>query len=107
MAKFQSIWDMDVNIYEEALKAGQNALKVIEQTTIQEDGSNQTQMYHWAAVRATTVLLQILLRNEFHEVKMTSDKLVETCRDGVALCKKLVPDFLTSIENVLDTAITQ
>jgi hypothetical protein len=106
MARFQSIWDMNVNIYEEALKACQNALKVIKQT-IEEEGSNQTQMYHWEAVRATTTLIQILLRNEFNEAQMTSDKLVEACRDGVALCKKLVPDFLTSIEkDVLDVAIT-
>lgn len=98
---------MDGNIYQESLKAGQNALKVIEDTILQDEGSNQTQMYHWEAVRATTTLLQFLLRNEIHEVQMTSDKLVETCQKGVAVCRKLVPFYLTNIENVLGTAINQ
>jgi hypothetical protein len=105
MAKFQSIWNVG-NIYEDTLKSGQHALKVIERATLSPD-SCQTQMYHWAAVRATTTLLRILLRNESHEARTTSERLVESCRGGVKLCRKLVPDYLTTIEEILGTAINQ
>jgi hypothetical protein len=105
MAKFQSIWNVG-NIYEDTLKSGKHALKAIERATLSPD-SSQTQMYHWGAVRATTTLLRILLRNESNEARTTSERLVESCRGGIKLCRKLIPDYLTTIEDVLEAALNQ
>ena len=63
-------------------------------------------LHHTDALRATTVLLQILLR------KTTMDhtqiqRFVVACRDGIAICRALVPNVLFRAEDRFEDLITQ
>jgi len=63
-------------------------------------------LYHADALRATTVLLQILARKpdmDRHEL----EKLVASCRDGIAICRALIPKVLCRIEDKFEALVNQ
>jgi hypothetical protein len=103
MAKFQSLWDVG-NTREQTFKAGERVIKIVEETGLESDSYH---CFHWDIVRALTTLLQILLRNQFVEAETTLDDLVELCRNGIDLSRKLVPDSLTKAEGLLESALDQ
>jgi hypothetical protein len=103
MAKFQPHWNIG-NTYSDAIKAGRRILEIVEQCAI---SSNSSQSYHSDALRATMTLLQILLRNDLNEAKIDTHELVTSCRDAIKLCRKLVPAFLTKIEDTIEKLLDQ
>ncbi len=103
MAKFQSLWDVG-NTREQTFKAGERVIKIVEETGLSSDSYH---CFHWHVLRALTTLLQILLRNQFVEAETTLDDLVELCRNGINLSRKLVPDSLTTAEGLLESALDE
>lgn len=101
--RFQSHW-YPGNIHEEIFKAGERVIKVVEEIGLDSDSYH---FFHWDIVRALTTLLQILLRNQFIEAETTLSDLVDLCRHGLQLSRKLVPESLTRAEDLLEAALDQ
>jgi hypothetical protein len=104
MAKFQSIWDVgDANA--ETLQAGQRVLQIIEENGAVSDSYH---FYHWEAVRATMTLSQMLFRNDVVEGQRTTmESLVELCRKGIDICRKLVPKDFTRVEGTIESTLEE
>jgi hypothetical protein len=64
-------------------------------------------LFHTDALRATTAVLQILLRNRVTPDRSQQDKYIFACRDGIAISKSLVPDVLTRAEGIFEKLLNQ
>lgn len=62
--------------------------------------------YHADAIRATTLLLQGLLRNDALE-RFQRDETINSCRIGIDLCRALVPNFLARVEDTLQRLLNE
>jgi len=103
LAKFQSIWDVgDANA--ETLQAAERVLQIIDETGV---GSDSYRFYHWEAIRVTMTLSQMLLRHDTVEGRVRMDNLVKLCRQGLELCRKMVPHILTRVEDALEQALNE
>ena len=102
MIKFQSIWDVgDANA--ETLEAGQRVLKIIDENGAPSDAYR---FYHWEGVRATMTLSQMLLRNDMIE-GATTEKIIESCQQGITLCRKLIPSSLARVEETIQSTLEE
>lgn len=101
MGKIQPGWD-DGDTYAEA---GAAAKRVIEIAKNSVTATTACTPYHSDAIRATTTLLQILLRIGTQEPQEKINEMVATCRGGIALCRSLVPSVLTKAEDTLETLL--
>jgi hypothetical protein len=63
-------------------------------------------LFHTDALRATTALLQILLRKVTPD-RSQLDKYIFACRDGIAISKSLVPDVLTRAEGIFEKLLNK
>jgi len=63
-------------------------------------------LFHTHALRATTALLQILLRRVTAD-RSQQDKYISTCREGIAISKSLVPDVLTRAEGIFEKLLKE
>jgi len=63
-------------------------------------------LYHSDAIRATTVLLHILLRKNGVD-RFELEKFVVSCRDGIAICRSLVPKVLCRAEDKFEALVNQ
>lgn len=61
---------------------------------------------HTDTLRATTALLQILLRNVTPD-RSQLDKYILACRDGIAIGKSLVPDVLAKAEQTFEKLLNE
>jgi hypothetical protein len=88
--------------YSESLRAGQRIVDIITSSGLP---SNAYRMYHWEAIRASSTLLQILLRHDFTPAQLNYDTLAETCREGISVSRRLAPRTLTNVENIIENAL--
>lgn len=102
MVKFQSLWDVS-DAKQECIQAGQRVLAIIDEVGIPSDSYR---LYHWEAVRATTTLVQMLLRHDMMIDERRMD-LVASCRRGIEICRKLIPSVLTRIEDTLESTLDE
>jgi hypothetical protein len=98
-----STWEIG-NAYPDALKAIQRILEIIETQALT---SNSYHLYHWDAVRATTTLLEIFLRNDFLDSQISLNELMETYYGGIRTCRKLVIGSLAKVEDTMDEAFNR
>ena len=63
-------------------------------------------LYHADALRATTVLLQILARKTNMD-RNEMEKFVVSCRDGIAICRSLVPKVLSRAEDKFEALVNE
>lgn len=98
-----STWEIG-NAYGDSIRAAQRILDIVE-----ESGSECTSfhLYHWDAIRATTIFLQIFLRNDFDDTKLSAVELIESCRRGVRLCRISAVGGLTQPEEDIEAALNQ
>lgn len=102
MVKFQLIWDIK-DAYATTLKAAQCVLKIIDENGAPSDAFR---FYHWEGIRTTMTLLQMLHRNDIIE-GTTMDEVIESCQQGIKLCRKLIPSLLATMEEVIETTFKQ
>lgn len=63
-------------------------------------------IYHADAIRATTVILQLLLRKTTME-RAQLERFVLSCQGGITVCRSLVPKVLSRVEDTFDALIKQ
>jgi hypothetical protein len=63
-------------------------------------------LLHADAIRATTVLLQVLLRKTTID-RAQLEKFVVSCREGIAICRSLVPNVLSRAEDKFEALVNQ
>ena len=102
MVKFQSLWDVG-DAKAECLQAGQRVLAIIDEIGTPSDSYR---LYHWEAVRATTTLVQMALRHDMVEGERRMD-LVDSCRRGIEISRKLIPAVLARIESTLENTLEE
>jgi len=100
LSKFQTGWD-DGATYAEAGDAARRVLDIVRESTV---AAGTCSLYHTDAIRATTTLLQILLRISTQEPDKIGE-IVAACREGIVLCRSLVPGVLTKAEDTIETIL--
>jgi hypothetical protein len=90
--------------YTPCYEAASRVLEVAKQSTT--FNSIDRMLYHADAIRATTVLLQILLRKTKMD-RTLLEKFLLSCRDGIAVCRSLVPNLLSRAEDKFETLVNQ
>jgi hypothetical protein len=103
MAKFQPEWNNGAAA-EEARTAASRVLTIVKESAT-ADTITYHRLYHSEAVRATTLLLQILLRTGQQELADRTNEVTQTCRAGIALCRSLVPSFLAKAEDTIEAIL--
>jgi len=63
-------------------------------------------LFHMDTVRATTAILQLLLRKVTPE-RTHLDKYIRACRDGIELCRSLVPKVLVRAEGIFEKLLNE
>jgi len=103
MAKFQPFEGDENERYAEARVTAGRVLDIVKESAA---NSKTATLYHTAAVRATTLLLQILLQHGRLEIHGNIDEIVAKCEEGIALCRFLVPSVLTKAEDTIEALLT-
>ena len=99
--KYQRLWE---ETYEPSLKAATTVLKIAKESAAVK--LSPRTLYHAEAMRATTLILQIILRNVSLEPSQL-DRFVVTCRDGITICRSLVPKILTKAEDTHENLLNE
>jgi len=99
MAKFYSLQSSVDDRYAEARITAGRVLDIVKDSTV---NSNAPTLYHSAAVRATTLLLQILLQTGPQDPWEKTSEIAATCREGLLLCRSLVPSALAKAEETIE-----
>jgi hypothetical protein len=84
----------------DSFRAGQRVLEIVDGMDIKT-----SRLCHWDALRTTINLVKTLLKNDFVESQIRLKDLVAVCRDGVRICRKLIPDSLTDPEMSIEDTI--
>ena len=103
MAKVHSMWDADEALTA-SIHAGQRILSIVEASGLRSDCYK---FYHWEALRTTTKLLQIFLRNDIGRGRASMRDVIESCHQGIGLCRKLVPGILATVEDKIERTLNQ
>ena len=83
------------------------ASRVLEVAKIAADlRSTDRILFHADTLRATTVILQLLLRKTTME-RAQLERFVLSCRAGIATCRSLVPKVLSRAEDKFEALINQ
>jgi hypothetical protein len=98
IAKFRPIWDV-VHMNEDTIAAGRRVLKVITEVS---RSTRSGQFFHWEAVRATLTLSQTLVRYDIGNSENSMESLMESCSEGLAICRSLIPRGLERVENAIE-----
>jgi hypothetical protein len=104
MAKLQSMWEGG-DPYADARVAARRVLAIVKDSVATTTASSS--LLHSDAVRATTLLLQTLLRNNHQEHPEKKTEVTEACREGIALCRSLVPDALAKAEKTIEKLLDE
>jgi len=67
---------------------------------------NARNFYHSDCIRATTLLLQTVLRNSPID-RARLDKFISSCRDGIGACRSLIPKVLARTEDTIDKLLNK
>jgi len=98
IAKLQSIWE-NGDPYAEARNAAKRVLDIAKESA---STTNSRAFHHSNAVRATTLLLQTLLRESQQDHQEKKNQVTEACREAIALCRSLVPAALAKAEDTIE-----
>jgi len=104
MAKLQSMWEGG-DPYADARVAASRVLDIVKDSVATTPAS--TGLLHSDAVRATTLLLQTLLRNNHQEHLEKKAEIIDACREGIALCRSLVPVALAKAEKTIEKLLDE
>jgi len=63
-------------------------------------------LFHADAIRATTALLQIILRKVTRE-RTQLDKYISSCRDGIAIGRSLIPKVFARAEGIFEKLLNE
>jgi len=98
-----STWEIG-NAYGDSVRAARRILDIVEESGLD---CTSIHLYHRDAIRATTIFLQIFLRNDFDDSKISVVELIESCRRGVRLCRISAVGGLTQPEEDIEAALHQ
>jgi hypothetical protein len=98
MAKLQTMWEGG-DPYAEARLAARRVLDIVKESVAT---SKSCGLLHSDAVRSTTLFLQTLLRKNQQEHPDKIIEVTEACREGIALCRSLVPAVLAKAEDTIE-----
>jgi hypothetical protein len=92
------------NTYEPSLEAATTVLKIARESAAVKLIPHT--LYRAEAMRATTLILQIILRN-FSLEPTQLDRFVDACRNGMTICRSLVPKILTRGEDTHENLLNE
>jgi len=98
IAKLQSMWNGG-DPYAEARNAARRVMDIVKESATTTKART---FYHSDAVRAATLLLQTLLRDNPQDQQDKKNEVTATCREALALSRSLVPPVLTKAEDTIE-----
>jgi predicted short-subunit dehydrogenase-like oxidoreductase (DUF2520 family) len=98
-----SQWELE-NSYAASREIATTVLEVGRESLMLNDCARN--FYHADCIRASTVLLQLLLRTVIIE-RTQQDRFLSSCREGIVECRALIPKVLARTEDTIEKLLNE